>query len=100
VSECNEANRLIAVIFSSLQSGRDKERSDEELPIPNSYRNIFILPILNNHHKMGKQICPKCGSNNVRIAETTSMLTQSMVGWECLDCGYIGKDFFVKSKKQ
>ena len=54
---------------------------------------------------MGKQVCPKCGSKNVRLAETISKLgdpimTQGMVGWECSDCGYIGKNFFIKSKKQ
>lgn len=52
---------------------------------------------------MPNQICPKCGSKNIRIADTFSkladpMLTQGMVGWECLDCGYIGKDFFIKEK--
>ncbi len=84
---------------------RDKERSDEELPIPTPYRNIFIYPISNKYHKMGKQICPKCGSKNIRLAETISklgdpMMTQGMIGWECLDCGYIGKDFFIKPKKK
>ena len=53
---------------------------------------------------MDKQICPKCKSENIRVAEEFSKLgnpiiTQSLVGWECLDCGYIGKDFFIITKK-
>jgi predicted nucleic-acid-binding Zn-ribbon protein len=52
---------------------------------------------------MEKQICPKCKSKNIRLAEGFSKLgdpitTQNLVGWECLDCGYIGKDFFIISK--
>ena len=48
------------------------------------------------------QVCPKCKSSNVRIPEGFSKLgdpfqTQGMMGWECVDCGYIGKDFFIKN---
>jgi predicted nucleic-acid-binding Zn-ribbon protein len=54
---------------------------------------------------MSQQVCPKCKSKNIRIAESFSKLgdpitTQNLVGWECLDCGYIGKDFFIISKKK
>ena len=49
---------------------------------------------------MVDQICPKCQSKNVKTAESFSklgnpFLTQGIVGWECLDCGYVGKDFFI-----
>lgn len=54
---------------------------------------------------MEKQVCPKCKSKNIRLAEGLSKLgnpalTQNTFGWECLDCGYIGKDFFIISKKK
>lgn len=47
------------------------------------------------------QTCPKCKSSNVRVPEGFSKLgdpfeTQGLMGWECTDCGYIGKDFFDK----
>ncbi|MBI2129156.1 hypothetical protein HYU07_02860 [Candidatus Woesearchaeota archaeon] len=52
---------------------------------------------------MAKQACPKCGSKKIVIAEGFSklgnpILTQGLVGWKCLDCGYVGKDFFIVSK--
>lgn len=54
---------------------------------------------------MSEQVCPKCKSKNIRIASSFSKLgdpiiTQNLVGWECLDCGYVGKDFFIISKKK
>lgn len=54
---------------------------------------------------MPVQICPKCNSRIIRTAESLSKLgnpiaTQGMVGWECLDCGYIGKDFFIFTRKR
>jgi hypothetical protein len=50
------------------------------------------------------QICPKCESKNIRVADSVSKLgdpfqTQGLVGWECLDCGYIGKDFYIYPTK-
>lgn len=54
---------------------------------------------------MDEQICPKCKSKNIRLAYSLSklgdpMLTQHYAGWECIDCGYIGKDFFIMDKNQ
>ncbi len=51
-----------------------------------------------------EQTCPKCGSKNIRVAETLPMqdplLKEGLFGWECLDCGYTGKDFFIHAKKK
>ena len=54
---------------------------------------------------MKNQTCPKCKRKNVKIAESVSKLgdpfeTQGLTGWECSDCGYIGKDFFVIDDKK
>jgi hypothetical protein len=48
-----------------------------------------------------KQRCPKCKGSNIRVPEGFTKLgdpfkTQGLVGWECIDCGYIGKDFFIE----
>ena len=52
---------------------------------------------------MAKQVCPRCSSKEIVIAEGFSklgdpILTQGLVGWKCLNCWYIGKDFFMYSK--
>ena len=44
------------------------------------------------------QQCPRCKSKNVVLAEGFSklgnpILTQALFGWQCMDCGYVGKDF-------
>ena len=54
---------------------------------------------------MAKQVCPKCKSENIEVADDFSklgnpILTQSLFGWKCLNCGYIGKDFLIISKKK
>jgi hypothetical protein len=54
---------------------------------------------------MSKQICPKCKSSNICIAQDFSnlgnpLLSESLTGWECLNCGYIGKDFFIVTEKK
>ena len=45
------------------------------------------------------QFCPRCGSANIRISKMSKMgnlvSDQNNLGWECGDCGYIGKDFFI-----
>lgn len=50
------------------------------------------------------QFCPSCGSIEI---DESGLLTigdpfmrDALVGWECLDCGYIGKDFFIVSKDE
>jgi predicted Zn-ribbon and HTH transcriptional regulator len=49
------------------------------------------------------QVCPKCGSTNIKSADFVPMRehisSEGLFGWECLDCGYMGKDFFIKIKK-
>lgn len=50
---------------------------------------------------MNKQVqfCPRCGSRNIKEADIIPMrdpiIRAGLFGWECLDCGYVGKDFFV-----
>ncbi len=45
------------------------------------------------------QFCPNCRSLKIRrshlIPFGDPILTQDYLGWECLDCGYNGKDFFI-----
>ena len=47
------------------------------------------------------QFCPKCLSLNIQISEQLRIgdpfKKMGLVGWECLDCGYSGKDFFLIS---
>ena len=52
-----------------------------------------------------QQVCPKCGSSFIRTAESiihlgNPLLAEGMVGWECLECGYIGKNFFITDNKK
>ena len=50
------------------------------------------------------QFCPKCGSINIRRSELIPLgdpISQAgFFGWDCLDCSYIGKDFFIVSEAQ
>jgi hypothetical protein len=51
---------------------------------------------------MDVQFCPKCKSLNIQIASSKlgdPAKIQGLVGWECLDCGHVGKDFFLISEK-
>lgn len=45
------------------------------------------------------QFCPRCGSRKIREANLVPLTDPAMkagfFGWECLECGYVGKDFFV-----
>lgn len=50
------------------------------------------------------QFCPKCGSVNIRDSELLPigdpLIKTAFYGWDCLDCGYTGKDFFIVSEKE
>jgi predicted nucleic-acid-binding Zn-ribbon protein len=50
------------------------------------------------------QFCPKCKSKNVRESTLIPMgdpiKAQGFTGYECLDCGYVGKDFLILSEKE
>ena len=44
------------------------------------------------------QFCPRCQSAKIKITDVSNVgnpiEAQGIFGWECMDCGYIGKDFF------
>ena len=48
------------------------------------------------------QFCPNCGSINIRDSELVPigdpLKKTAFYGWDCLDCGYTGKDFFIVSE--
>ena len=47
------------------------------------------------------QFCPRCASENIKIADGklgNPPLEQGMIGWDCIDCGYQGKDFFITNE--
>ena len=51
--------------------------------------------------KIEIQFCPKCASKNIKISDRklgNPVLEQGMFGWECIDCGYQGKDFFITNE--
>ncbi len=49
------------------------------------------------------QFCPRCRSANIRVSTLLPLGNpfdaQGYLGWECLDCGYAGKDFFLLDRK-
>ena len=50
------------------------------------------------------QFCPRCGSLTIQIPKFTQLSdpikVQGMVGWECLNCGYVGRDFLIVPKNE
>jgi len=51
------------------------------------------------------QHCPKCNSTNIRVPDGffkagNPILTEGFIGWECMECGYMGKNFFIKDQKK
>lgn len=48
------------------------------------------------------QFCPRCGSKNIRPSELIPFgdpfKQTGLLGWDCLDCNYTGKDFFIVSE--
>ena len=50
------------------------------------------------------QFCPRCGSVVIRLPKDSKLgdpiSTQGMLGWECLNCGYVGRDFLIVSKEE
>jgi len=54
--------------------------------------------------KKSVQFCPKCGSTNIRSSLAVHYgdpaKSEGFVGWDCLDCGYTGKDFFIVSGEE
>ena len=51
----------------------------------------------------GVQVCPRCGSENIQSSKLSKLgdpiKIQGMVGWDCLNCGYTGRDFMIVNKK-
>jgi predicted nucleic-acid-binding Zn-ribbon protein len=51
--------------------------------------------------KKDVQFCPRCGSLNIRPSEVLPvgdpLKKQGFFGYDCLDCGYTGHDFFIVS---
>ena len=53
--------------------------------------------------KKDVQFCPRCGSVAIRIPDLKlgdPIETQGLAGWECLNCGYVGRDFFIVPKNE
>ena len=51
----------------------------------------------------GVQVCPRCKSENIQLSKLSKLgdpiKIQGMIGWDCLDCGYTGRDFIIVDKK-
>jgi len=49
------------------------------------------------------RICPRCGSQNVTSSKISYIgdpfKIEGMIGWDCLDCKYTGKDFIIGDEK-
>lgn len=49
------------------------------------------------------RICPRCGSRKVRSSKLSYLgdpfKIEGMIGWDCLDCNYTGKDFIIGDEK-
>lgn len=58
---------------------------------------------MQNMAKKDVQFCPRCGSKNIQLSKTSNLgdplKIQGLVGWDCLDCGYTGKNFLIASKE-
>lgn len=50
------------------------------------------------------QFCPRCLSTNIKVTDISNVgnpiEAQGVVGWECLECGYIGIDFFIADEEE
>ncbi len=54
--------------------------------------------------KKDVQFCPKCGSTHIKASTLIPFgdpIEQTgLFGWDCLDCKYTGKDFFIVSEDE
>tara|TARA_Y100000310_G_scaffold276112_1_gene293044 strand:- start:416 stop:613 length:198 start_codon:yes stop_codon:yes gene_type:complete len=49
------------------------------------------------------QFCPKCLSTNIKESDIVPvgdpLKKVGLFGWDCLECNYTGKDFFIVDEK-
>lgn len=54
--------------------------------------------------KKSIQFCPKCGSNKIQDSNLLPLgdplSRMGFYGWDCLNCGYTGKDFLIVSEEE
>ena len=72
----------------------------------NLYAFLMIQAMIMTKNKKKKEVqfCPKCGSNKIQdsnlIPLGDPLERMGFYGWDCLNCGYTGKDFFIVSKEE
>lgn len=65
---------------------------------------ISGLKKMQKNKKKDVQFCPKCGSTKIRDSNLLPLgdplQRMGFLGWDCLNCGYTGKDFFIVSEEE